>query len=157
MINKKIKSPQQLVKILTQFRKKGKKIAFTNGCFDILHLGHVTYLESAKKMADILVLALNSDHSVKKIKGSMRPVTKLRERQKIIAALESVDYVTAFSESTPLKLITKLKPDIIVKGGDWRVEDIVGKDFVSSYGGKAVNIKYLKGHSTSDVLKKLSD
>lgn len=157
MINKKIKSPQQLVKILTRFRKKGKKIAFTNGCFDILHLGHVTYLESAKKMADILVLALNSDHSVKKIKGSMRPVTKLRERQKIIAALESVDYVTAFSESTPLKLITKLKPDIIVKGGDWRVEDIVGKDFVSSYGGKAVNIKYLKGHSTSDVLKKLSD
>lgn len=156
MHNKKIKNCMQLKKIVSQVKKKNKKIAFTNGCFDLLHVGHIEYLKSAKKMADILIVALNTDTSIRKIKGPARPIMKLKDRQRIIAALESVDYVTSFSESTPLSLIRKLKPDLIIKGADWKVKDIVGKNFVAAYGGRAVNVKYQKGYSTAGILEEIS-
>lgn len=155
MNNKKIKNPEQLKKIISECKKRKKKIAFTNGCFDILHAGHVSYLKDAKKRADILIAALNTDSSVRRIKGPSRPVAGLRDRQEVIAALESVDYVTSFPETTPLRLISKLKPDLVVKGGDWKVKDIVGREAVAAYGGKAISVKYRKGYSTSSIIRKI--
>ena len=154
MISKKIKTQNQLKAIISKQRKK-KTIAFTNGCFDILHSGHVEYLEEAKKRADILIVGLNTDSSVRKIKGPRRPVVALVDRQKVTAALESVDYVTSFSEPTPLELISKLKPHLIIKGGDWKPKNIVGRSIVSCYGGKAISVKYRKGHSSTGILKKM--
>ncbi len=155
MSNKKIKSPKQLVKIISKYKKKKRKIAFTNGCFDILHPGHISYLEEAKRKSDVLIVALNADSSVRRIKGQARPISKLRDRQRIVAALESVDYVTSFSETTPLRLISRLKPDLLIKGGDWKATDIVGRKVVAKYGGKAVSVKYKKGYSTSSIVKKI--
>jgi len=157
MTSRKIKSPGQLKKIIFRCKKGKKRIAFTNGCFDILHHGHISYLEAAKNKADILVVALNTDVSIKKIKGLSRPIMKLKDRQSIVAALACVDYVTSFNETTPLNLIKEIKPDLIIKGADWKVNDIVGGKFVSSYGGKAVNVKYLKGYSTTDIIEKIKN
>jgi len=151
----KIKSLSEIKKIVQNFKKQGKKIVFTNGCFDLLHYGHVKYLESAKKKGDILIVGLNSDNSVRKIKGKNRPIINENDRARIIAALESVDYVVLFNEETPLKLIKLIKPDILVKGGDWKKSEIVGKDFVISYGGSVKILKYIKNHSTSNLIKKI--
>src|SRR3989338_5995776 len=121
--------------LLLKKKHAGKKIVFTNGCFDILHLGHVRYLEKAKSLGDVLVVGLNSDASVRKLKGPGRPVNSVRDRAGVLKALKTVDYVTIFSDPTPLRLICKVRPDFLVKGGDWKTKDIVGADVVASYGG----------------------
>jgi len=150
----KIKNRKSLIKSLSSLRSKGKRIVFTNGCFDILHAGHVEYLSRAKRLGDILIVGLNSDSSVKKIKGKSRPINKERDRAKMLSALYFVDFVTSFSETTPEKLIKKVKPDILVKGGDWKIEDIVGSSFVRSYGGKVRSVPFVKGYSTTSIIER---
>jgi rfaE bifunctional protein nucleotidyltransferase chain/domain len=140
---------------LRRLRSKGKRIVFTNGCFDILHVGHVDYLSMARKMGDVLVIGLNSDSSVRKIKGKGRPVNSQLDRARVLSALEPVDYISIFGESTPEKLIKRLRPDILVKGGDWKLDNIVGGKFVRSCGGKVRRIPFVKGYSTTSVLKKI--
>ena len=155
MIDNKIKSALSLQRSLIPLKKKGKKIVFTNGCFDILHYGHVKYLQEAKNRGDILVVAVNSDSSVKKLKGRSRPVVGQKNRMRVLAALESVDFVTLFGEDTPLKLIKLLKPDVLVKGGDWDKEDIVGGRLVESWGGKVISLPYVKNQSTTNIIDKI--
>ena len=144
---------QELIRIRKKARNENKKVVFTNGCFDLLHRGHIEYLKKAKKLGDILIVALNSDSSVRKIKGQGRPIQKQADRAAILSSLYFVDYVCVFSELTPLKLISKLIPDILVKGGDWKVNDIVGKDIVESHGGKVLSIKMVKGKSTRNIIQ----
>ncbi len=144
-----------LQKKLEELRKQGKKIAFTNGCFDILHVGHVRYLREAKKTADVLVLALNSDSSVRSIKGEKRPLVSEQERAEVLAALEFIDFVTIFPELTPLELINYLKPDILIKGGDWPEEKVVGREEVKQWGGRVSIIPEVKGKSTTNVVDKI--
>jgi len=156
MLKSKIKSPGALRKIVFALKSKGKKIVFTNGCFDLLHYGHAKYLEDARRKGDILVVAVNSDSSVRKIKGNKRPVVAQNDRLSLVAALESVDYVTCFKEETPLKVIKLLKPDILIKGADWNKKEIVGNDVVLSYGGRVCSIKLVKGRSTTKLIKKIA-
>ncbi|MEA1936419.1 MAG: D-glycero-beta-D-manno-heptose 1-phosphate adenylyltransferase [Thermodesulfobacteriota bacterium] len=151
----KIYSREKLKEILDKHRTHGKKIVFTNGCFDILHVGHTRYLRKARNLGDVLVLALNSDLSVKAIKGERRPLIPEDERADVVSSLESVDYVTIFNEHTPLELIECLKPDIIVKGGDWSEEDVVGRESVRKQGGKVVIIPEIKGASTTNIIEKV--
>lgn len=134
-----------------------KKIVFTNGCFDILHVGHVTYLAQAKALGDVLVIGLNSDDSVRRLKGPDRPVNAQDARALVLAALESVDYVVFFSEDTPYNIITHVKPDILVKGGDYKIDDIVGGDFVRARGGKVLTIPFVEGFSTSNILEQIKE
>ncbi|NQT05976.1 MAG: D-glycero-beta-D-manno-heptose 1-phosphate adenylyltransferase [Candidatus Omnitrophica bacterium] len=155
MIKDKIKDAGVLKGILASLKNKGKKIVFTNGCFDILHVGHVSYLEETKALGDILVVAINSDASVKKIKGKGRPLTKERDREEVVAALASVDFVTLFCEDTPESIVKELDPDVIVKGGDWKEGDIVGGDYVKKRGGKVVSIPFRKGYSTTSLIKRV--
>jgi D-beta-D-heptose 7-phosphate kinase/D-beta-D-heptose 1-phosphate adenosyltransferase len=152
----KIKNAKNLSKALALLKRKGKKIVFTNGCFDILHVGHVDYLSKAKRLGDVLVVGLNTDSSVKKIKGKDRPINKESDRAMVLSALSFVDYITLFGETTPEKLIMKLRPDILVKGGDWKIEDIVGGAFVRSYGGKIKRIPFVKGYSTTSIIERSS-
>ncbi|MFA5115251.1 MAG: D-glycero-beta-D-manno-heptose 1-phosphate adenylyltransferase [Candidatus Omnitrophota bacterium] len=151
----KIKKPQELKKIVSGLKKRGERIVFTNGCFDLLHYGHVRYLEEAKKKGDVLVVALNSDSSIKRIKGRQRPIINEGDRMGTIAALESVDYVTVFDEDTPFKIIKLLRPDILVKGADWNRRNIVGADFVKSYGGGVNTLKLSRGRSTTAIIEKI--
>lgn len=150
-----LKTLEELLSILQEERKKGKKIVFTNGCFDIIHAGHVDYLERAKKLGDILVVGLNSDNSVKRIKGKKRPINPQEQRAKVLSSLKPVDYVVIFEEDTPEKLIKAIKPDVLVKGGDWPIEKIVGKEFVESYGGKVLTIPFTYNVSTTEIIKKI--
>ncbi|MFO7569508.1 MAG: D-glycero-beta-D-manno-heptose 1-phosphate adenylyltransferase [Smithellaceae bacterium] len=154
MMNK-IMDRENLKKSIDALRETGKKIAFTNGCFDILHVGHVRYLKEARKAADILVLALNTDASVRAIKGEKRPLVSEEERAELLAALECVDFVTLFSEPTPLALINYLKPDVLIKGGDWPEEKIVGRDEVLKWGGRVAVIPEVKGKSTTNIVEKI--
>ena len=151
----KILDRNTLKKTLEALRKEGKKIAFTNGCFDILHVGHVRYLREAKKAGDILVLALNSDSSVRAIKGEERPLVSEEERAEILAALEFIDFVTIFPELTPLELINYLKPDILIKGGDWPEEKVVGREEVKKWGGSVAIIPEEEGKSTTNIVEKI--
>lgn len=144
-----------LLKITNRLKKSGKKIVFTNGCFDILHFGHVSYLKKAKSYGDVLVVGLNSDTSVRKIKGPSRPVQNQTARTGVLSALKCVDYVVLFNEPTPIKLIEKIKPDILVKGADWNIKDIVGNDIVKKNNGKVIKIKFIKGYSTSKIIEKI--
>ncbi len=153
----KIKNLNELKKIVVQLRAKGKKVVFTNGCFDLLHYGHIKYLEDAKKKGDILVVAVNSDVSVKRIKGNKRPIVNQKDRLRMIAALESVDYTVLFHEDTPLGVIKSLRPDILVKGADWDKNNIVGSDFVLSHKGKVCTIKLVRGCSTTDLINKIAN
>ena len=155
MVYSKIFSPQDLIKNIELDKKQKKKIVFTNGCFDVLHVGHVRYLDEAKKLGDKLIVALNTDKSVKKIKGDKRPIVSQNERLEIIAALGCVDYVTFFDEETPHNIISFLKPNILVKGGDYNPDQVVGKDVVESYGGKVVILPFHKGVSTTDMVEKI--
>ena len=143
-----------LAKKVDQIRSS-KKIVFTNGCFDILHVGHIKYLQEARSLGDYLVLALNSDSSVKALKGSERPLQNENDRAEILAALECVSFVTLFSEPTPLEIIKVVKPDILVKGGDWPVDKIVGHDFVKALGGQTRSLKFIEGRSTTSILEKI--
>lgn len=136
-------------------RKAGKKIAFTNGCFDILHYGHVSYLEAAQKNARVLIVGLNSDRSVKGIKGSGRPIVNQQDRASLLAALECVDFVVLFDEPTPYNLIKELRPDVLIKGADWKGKEVVGQDIVEGLGGKVELINYLSGLSTTNIIKKI--
>jgi len=154
MIQKKILTLTALLKALKKNPKK--KVVFTNGVFDILHAGHVTYLEKARSHGEILIVALNSDVSTKKLKGPTRPINSLSDRMKVMAALESVSFVTSFSEVTPIKLIKKILPDVLIKGGDYEIKKIVGYEEIISHGGKVLTIPFLKGRSTSNVIKKAS-
>ncbi|NTW06841.1 MAG: D-glycero-beta-D-manno-heptose 1-phosphate adenylyltransferase [Syntrophaceae bacterium] len=153
----KILDRQILKEKLDALRKEGKKIAFTNGCFDILHVGHVRYLREAKKTADVLVLALNSDSSVRSIKGEKRPLVAEEERAEILAALEFIDFVTIFEELTPQELITYLRPDVLIKGGDWPEDKVVGRDDVKKWGGRVILIPEVKGKSTTNVVEKIKE
>lgn len=150
MISKKIISPSTLAK-----KKLHQKnvLVFTNGCFDLLHAGHVTYLEKAKHLGSILIVALNTDASVKKLKGKNRPINTLKDRLKVIAALESVDYVTWFSEETPLRLIQLLKPHYLVKGGDYQAKGVVGFQELKQWGGQVKIIPFVKGKSTTKTIE----
>ena len=131
------------------------KTVWTNGCFDVLHAGHVSYLESARKMGDKLIVAINSDSSVKKLKGKDRPINSLAERKVLLEALSCVDWVIDFSEETPLKLIEYLKPDVLVKGADYKIQDIVGSKFVLKSGGEVKTIKFVKGISSTQKINKI--
>ena len=155
MIKDKIKQLQELRNMIDASRRKGEKIVFTNGCFDILHLGHMQCLEQASLLGDVLIVAVNSDSSVRKIKGKLRPIMPEQERASLIAACECVDYVTIFLEETPIELIKTLKPDILVKGSDWSSAEIAGRDFVESYGGKVVIIDFIEGYSSSAIIAKI--
>ena len=132
-------------------------IAFTNGCFDILHRGHVHYLESAKEPADLLVVGLNSDLSVKKLKGDDRPYVNEGDRAYILSRLESVDIVCVFSEDTPIELLKRVKPDLLIKGGDYSIDQVVGKELVESYGGKVYVAPLIKGLSSTNIITKIQD
>ncbi len=156
MINSKIKSIIQLRRIIVKLKKQGKRIVFTNGCYDLLHLGHVKYLEDAKKNGDTLVVAVNSDASVRRIKGSKRPLVKEPDRLRIIAGLESVDYVIRFNADTPIGIIKSLRPDVLIKGADWGRKQIVGAKFVLGYGGRVKRIKLIPGRSTSSLIHKIA-
>jgi len=151
----KILSRNELKIEIDTLRRQGKKIAFTNGCFDILHVGHVRYLQEAKKEGDVLVLALNSDRSVRSIKGDKRPIVPEGERADVLAALACIDYVTIFDEETPLALIETLRPDVLIKGGDWAEENIVGRDSVRSWGGRVTVIPEIEGASTTNIIEKI--
>ncbi len=156
-MNNKIKSLPELKQIIADLRSQGKKIVFTNGCFDILHLGHIRYLRQARSKGDVLVVGVNSNKSVKVIKGKGRPINGEKERAEIIAALESIDFVTIFRKDNPLNVIIALRPDVLVKGSDWKIKDVVGRDFVLSYGGKVITAHYLKGYSTKAIIKRIKD
>ena len=138
------------------WRAQGKKIVFTNGCFDLLHPGHTRYLKQARDLGDILVVGINSDGSVRKLKGPGRPILTEAERAEVLLSLKWVDAVVPFSESTPLELINMVIPHILVKGGDWPVKEIVGREFVESHGGKVYSLPFHPGISTSDIIDRIS-
>jgi len=147
---KKILDKAELLRVAVQLRSRGRKIVFTNGCFDILHIGHVRYLAKAKRLGDVLIVGLNSDSSVARIKPG-RPVNAEKARAEVLAALSAVDYVTVFSEPTPYRLIKALKPDILVKGGDWKKEEIVGSDIA----GQTFSLPFTRGASTTGIINKI--
>jgi D-beta-D-heptose 7-phosphate kinase/D-beta-D-heptose 1-phosphate adenosyltransferase len=136
-------------------KKENIKVVFTNGCFDILHIGHVKYLQAARELGDILIVGLNSDASVTQLKGPSRPINSFIDRATVLSSLRFVDEVVEFNEPTPLNLIKKLKPDVLVKGGDYQKEDIIGYDFVTSYGGIVVTEALIPGKSTSIIIEKV--
>jgi len=150
--NDKIITREQVSQIVSQLKREGRKVAFTNGCFDLLHIGHLELLENARKLGDILIVGLNSDDSVRRLKGPQRPINTQLDRARILAALEVVDYVVIFNEDTPLELIQTIKPDFLIKGGDYRPDAIVGSEFVESYGGKVIVFPLVRGKSTSDLI-----
>lgn len=151
-MNKKITDIEKLKEILNK-KNNGKKVVFTNGCFDILHRGHVEYLQKAKELGDLLVLGLNSDSSVKRLKGESRPINNEKDRAIILSALECVDYIIIFYEDTPLELIKNLKPDILVKGGDYKIENVVGRE----YAKETVLIDFVDGYSTTKIIKNINN
>jgi len=151
----KITPRNELKATVDRLKREGKKVVFTNGCFDILHAGHTRYLREARKMGDTLILALNSDSSVRSLKGPMRPIVPEAERAEVVASLDSVDYVTVFDELTPLELIEFLRPDVIVKGGDWAEKDIVGAETVRKWGGRVAIMPEIEGASTTNIIDKV--
>jgi rfaE bifunctional protein nucleotidyltransferase chain/domain len=159
MINtaSKIVSLEEATVLVDKWKLQGETIVFTNGCFDIVHIGHVDYLEKAHNLGSKLVLGLNTDHSIRRIKGEKRPIVAENARARIMAALGFVDAVILFEEDTPLRLIQTIKPDILVKGDDYMVENIIGADFVIENGGKVETIPLVKGFSTSNIIEKIKN
>jgi D-beta-D-heptose 7-phosphate kinase/D-beta-D-heptose 1-phosphate adenosyltransferase len=149
----KVVTPNTLIKIKRSLVKK--KFVFTNGCFDLLHVGHIRYLKKAKSLGDILVVGLNSDRSVQLIKGPNRPIISQDERVEVLSALEMVDYIIMFDNPSPLELIKRVRPDILVKGEDWKEENIIGGKEVKEYGGKVVRVKFTKPNSTSEIIERI--
>ena len=147
---------ERLIEDVNFWKKQNKKIVFTNGCFDIIHRGHIEYLCKAKEMGDILIVGLNSDESVKKLKGDNRPINDQMARLLILASLMFIDAVVLFNDDTPLNLIKMINPDILVKGGDYDTEKIVGYNFVTQNGGKVSIIDFVPGYSTTNIIKKAS-
>lgn len=146
-----------LKKIISRLKKQRKKIVFTNGCFDLLHAGHIALLRKAKSLGDVLIVGLNTDRSVRKLKGKGRPVVLQNDRALVLSALRDVDFVVFFSEPTPLKLIRALTPDVLVKGADYKTSDIVGGDWILSNGGRVVRIPLVKSKSSSSIFRKLKE
>jgi rfaE bifunctional protein nucleotidyltransferase chain/domain len=155
MILKNLITRADMVRLTARLKRAGKKIVFTNGVFDILHRGHVEYLSKAKSFGDVLIVGLNTDSSARRIKGRHRPIQKQKDRAIILLSLQAVDYIVLFSEDTPDKLIRQVRPDVLVKGADYKISDIVGADFVKSYGGIVRRVKLTKGASTSTIIRKL--
>jgi rfaE bifunctional protein nucleotidyltransferase chain/domain len=156
MSAQKIKTLDEVVRLRAQFRKLGKKLVFTNGCFDILHVGHVRYLAQAKALGDVLVVGVNSDASVKKIKGPARPLNSQADRAEVLAALRSVDYVFVFNEPDPRYFLDAVKPSFHAKGGDYRLDQIIEREVVEKNGGKIVLLDMVKGRSTTKLLKRMA-
>jgi D-beta-D-heptose 7-phosphate kinase/D-beta-D-heptose 1-phosphate adenosyltransferase len=152
-MKQKVKAQRELLRIINDLKAEGKRIVFTNGCFDLLHIGHIRYLEKAKALGDVLVVGVNSDASVRKLKGPKRPILPEAERGEILSGLGCVDYITLFDEMDPLKLIASLRPNVLVKGGDWTKEQTVGKEVVERSGGEVVIIPFVKGASTSSLIE----
>ena len=154
-MRQKIKNLAQMRAVVARLKGRGKKVVFTNGCFDILHVGHVRYLRKAKTRGDVLVVGLNTDRSVKEIKGEKRPIVPEKERAEILAALEFVDYVVPFDEPNPFRLIEALKPNVLVKGADWPKSRIIGRDIVEKIGGRVVRIPLVAGASSTGLIEKV--
>lgn len=149
------KNAKDLQPLISSLKSQSKKIIFTNGVFDIIHKGHVQYLNEAKELGDVLIVGLNSDSSVKRIKGEGRPINNENDRAFILSNLKAVDYVVIFDEDNPYKLIESITPDFLVKGGDWKPEDIIGSDIVQKSGGKVMSIRYVDNYSTTDIIEKV--
>ena len=151
----KIKSLRELISIRRTLRREGQTVVFTNGCFDLLHGGHIRLFREAKRRGDVLIVALNTDASVRRIKGPLRPIFPLKERLEVLAAVADIDYLTWFSEETPRKTIAALLPDVLIKGGDWSPENVVGKAEVEGAGGRVVIVPYLKGRSSTSIIDRI--
>ncbi|MEX1277091.1 MAG: D-glycero-beta-D-manno-heptose 1-phosphate adenylyltransferase, partial [Bacteroidota bacterium] len=149
-------SREALAAVCKRLKQQGKKVVFTNGCFDILHRGHVDYLTRAKALGDVLVVGVNADDSVRRLKGPDRPVVDQDDRAAVLAALAAVDYVSLFEEDTPFDLIRAIVPDVLVKGADWSVDAIVGKDVVEAAGGTVQSLEFLPNRSTSSIIQKIT-
>ena len=152
---RKIHSLPALTRRIAHARAQGRRVVFTNGCFDLLHAGHVTLLERARRLGDLLIVGLNSDRSVRMLKGSTRPIVNQRDRARLVAALECVDYVMIFNEPTPQQAVERLQPDVLVKGADWGTQQIVGSDVVRRQGGRVVRVPLVKGLSTSTLIERI--
>ncbi len=144
-----------LVRRRKDWRDRGRRVVFTNGCFDLLHAGHVHLLQVARSQGDVLVVAVNDDASIRRLKGPARPIFPLAERLEILEALECVDVLIAFAEDTPLRIIVEIEPDVLVKGGDWKPEDVVGRREVEAAGGRVLIVPYLAGHSSSRLIARI--
>jgi rfaE bifunctional protein nucleotidyltransferase chain/domain len=155
MAKKKFKKLKELIQICEELRRQNRKVVFTNGCFDLLHSGHLHIFREAKKLGDVFIVAVNEDESVRKIKGESRPIFPLEERLEVLDAIEDIDYLISFSEETPQRVIAALLPDVLVKGGDWTAEEVVGKREVEKAGGRVVIIPYLEGRSTSEIVERI--
>ncbi len=151
----KIQPVERLVKIRARLRRQGRTVVFTNGCFDLIHGGHIHLFREAKAQGDVLIVALNSDASVRRLKGPTRPVFPLAERMEVLAAFADIDYVTWFGEDTPQKIIAALLPDVLVKGGDWGAGEIVGTAEVKGAGGRVYRVPYRRGHSSTNIIEKI--
>jgi len=154
-MHSKIKTVLELRPLLGILQATGKRIVFTNGCFDLIHTGHTRYLAKARSFGDLLIVAVNSDASVRMIKGEKRPINAQAERAEALAALESVDFVTIFDEPDPHRIISELQPDVLVKGGDWPVEKIIGRDVVEARGGDVFSVGYIEGASTTGIIERI--
>jgi len=154
---KRVLNREEASKLIEDLKKQGKQVVFTNGCFDILHVGHMTYLEEAKEFGDYLFVGVNSDESVKRLKGPTRPINTEIDRAELLAGLKAVDYTVIFTEDTPVELIGELKPSIHVKGGDYKKEDLPETKVVESYGGRVEIVSLVEGKSTSNVVKKIQN
>lgn len=152
-----IYTKEEFIKVRQELKDKNKKVVFTNGCFDILHRGHVEYLNEAKSLGDYLIVGLNSDDSVKKLKGETRPLQKQDDRAFVIGSLKCVDAVIIFGEDTPYELIKSVLPDYLVKGGDWKEDDIVGSDIVAGNGGKVISLKFVDSYSTTNLINQIKN
>lgn len=150
-------SLEEFLEIRKKIKEEGKKLVFTNGVFDIIHRGHVDYLNRAKALGDYLVVALNSDESVKRLKGEERPINKLEDRAFVLANLKAVDFVVSFEEDTPFEIISAIVPDVLVKGGDWKIDQIVGRDIVEANGGKVYSLPYVENYSTTNIINKMKN
>ncbi|MBC8416695.1 MAG: D-glycero-beta-D-manno-heptose 1-phosphate adenylyltransferase [Candidatus Cloacimonetes bacterium] len=153
----KLKTWIEIEIIIKNLKAVGKKIVFTNGCFDIIHAGHVEYLQEAAELGDVLIIGLNSDKSVKRLKGSNRPINSQIDRAKVLSGLATVSYIVIFEDDTPYMLIDHIKPDVLVKGGDWKPKEIVGSDIVLANGGSVRSLSYKEGNSTSSIINKMKE
>jgi rfaE bifunctional protein nucleotidyltransferase chain/domain len=156
-VSGKLKSFEEIKAIVIGARNDGKRVAFTNGCFDLLHRGHVHVLRAARACADLLIVGINSDQSVKQIKGPARPVLPESDRCQLVGAMEMVDFVVLFNEPDPYSLISAIRPDVLVKGGDWNTDKIIGGDLVEEAGGEVVVIPYIKGFSTTEIIERIKN
>jgi D-beta-D-heptose 7-phosphate kinase/D-beta-D-heptose 1-phosphate adenosyltransferase len=154
-MKEKVLSIEKLLGVREALRPAGKQLVFTNGVFDLLHVGHVRYLKSARQLGDALVVAINSDRTVRELKGDDRPLTTESERAEVVSALRDVDYVTIFDDASPRALIAKLLPDVLVKGGDYALDEIHGRDEVEAAGGKVVSLPFVAGASTSTIIERM--